>query len=53
MIYELGQVPETTATALVQSLALDPGHLSRVLAGLEASGARLAQALARRWPRAS
>ena len=38
VIYELGQVAETTATALAQSLALDPGHLSRVLAGLEASG---------------
>ena len=38
VIYELGQVPETTATALAQSLALDPGHLSRVLVGLEASG---------------
>ena len=38
VIYELGQVPETTATALAHSLALDPGHLSRVLAGLEASG---------------
>ena len=38
VIYELGQVPETTATALAYSLALDPGHLSRVLAGLEASG---------------
>jgi DNA-binding MarR family transcriptional regulator/GNAT superfamily N-acetyltransferase len=38
VIYELGQVPETTATALAQSLALDPGHLSRVLSGLEASG---------------
>jgi DNA-binding MarR family transcriptional regulator/GNAT superfamily N-acetyltransferase len=38
VIYELGQVPETTATWLAQSLALDPGHLSRVLAGLETSG---------------
>ena len=38
VIYELGQVPETTATALVQVLDLDPGHLSRVLAGLAASG---------------
>jgi len=38
VIYELGQVAETTATALAQSLALDPGHLSRLLAGLEASG---------------
>ena len=53
VIYELGQVPDTTATALAQSLALDPGHLSRVLAGLESSGRRLAQALARRWPRAA
>ena len=38
MIYELGQVPEATATELVQVLDLDPGHLSRVLAGLAASG---------------
>ena len=38
MIYELGQVAETTASALAQVLDLDPGHLSRVLSGLEASG---------------
>jgi len=38
VIYELGQVPETTATALARKLQLDPGHLSRVLAALEASG---------------
>src|SRR3954467_5215836 len=38
VIYELGQVPEATATELVQALDLDPGHLSRVLAGLAASG---------------
>jgi DNA-binding MarR family transcriptional regulator/GNAT superfamily N-acetyltransferase len=38
VIYELGQVPETTATALAHALALDTGHLSRVLSGLEASG---------------
>jgi DNA-binding MarR family transcriptional regulator/N-acetylglutamate synthase-like GNAT family acetyltransferase len=38
VIYELGQVSETTATALAHSLALDPGHLSRVLSALEASG---------------
>jgi DNA-binding MarR family transcriptional regulator/predicted N-acetyltransferase YhbS len=38
VIYELGQVPETTASALVRSLELDPGHLSRVLAALGASG---------------
>jgi DNA-binding MarR family transcriptional regulator/GNAT superfamily N-acetyltransferase len=37
VIYELGQVTETTATALAQALALDPGHLSRVLSGLEAA----------------
>ena len=37
MIYELGQVRETTATALAGSLALDPGHLSRVLSALEAA----------------
>ena len=35
VIYELGQVPETTASALAQALDLDPGHLSRVLAGLD------------------
>jgi DNA-binding MarR family transcriptional regulator/N-acetylglutamate synthase-like GNAT family acetyltransferase len=38
VIYELGQVRETTATALVHSLGLDPGHLSRVLSALEAAG---------------
>jgi DNA-binding MarR family transcriptional regulator/GNAT superfamily N-acetyltransferase len=38
VIYELGQVPEATATELVQALDLDPGHLSRVLSGLAASG---------------
>ncbi len=38
VIYELGQVPETTATVLAQALALDAGHLSRVLATLGASG---------------
>jgi DNA-binding MarR family transcriptional regulator/GNAT superfamily N-acetyltransferase len=38
VIYELGQVAETTATALAQVLALDAGHLSRVLAALGASG---------------
>jgi DNA-binding MarR family transcriptional regulator/GNAT superfamily N-acetyltransferase len=38
VIYELGQVPEATATELVQALDLDPGHLSRVLSGLSASG---------------
>jgi DNA-binding MarR family transcriptional regulator/GNAT superfamily N-acetyltransferase len=37
VIYELGQVQETTATALAGSLALDPGHLSRVLSALEAA----------------
>jgi DNA-binding MarR family transcriptional regulator len=38
VIYELGQVPETTASALTQVLALDAGHLSRVLARLESQG---------------
>jgi DNA-binding MarR family transcriptional regulator/GNAT superfamily N-acetyltransferase len=37
VIYELGQVRETTATSLAHSLELDPGHLSRVLAALEAT----------------
>jgi DNA-binding MarR family transcriptional regulator/predicted N-acetyltransferase YhbS len=38
VLYELGQVDETTAAELVQVLALDAGHLSRVLAGLERDG---------------
>src|SRR6476661_2622529 len=38
VICALGQVPEATATDLVQALDLDPGHLSRVLSGLAASG---------------
>jgi DNA-binding MarR family transcriptional regulator/predicted N-acetyltransferase YhbS len=38
VLYELGQVDETTAAELVRVLALDAGHLSRVLAGLEAAG---------------
>src|SRR5215213_4811216 len=38
VIYELGQVEETTASVLAQALDLDPGHLSRVLAALTASG---------------
>ena len=38
VIYELGQVSVTTAGTLAQILDLDPGHLSRVLAGLSASG---------------
>jgi DNA-binding MarR family transcriptional regulator/GNAT superfamily N-acetyltransferase len=38
VIYELGQVPEATATDLAQALDLDAGHLSRVLSGLAASG---------------
>jgi DNA-binding MarR family transcriptional regulator/GNAT superfamily N-acetyltransferase len=38
VLYELGQVPETTATTLARSLELDPGHLSRVLSSLQASG---------------
>jgi DNA-binding MarR family transcriptional regulator/GNAT superfamily N-acetyltransferase len=37
VLYELGQVDETTAAELVRVLALDAGHLSRVLAGLETS----------------
>ena len=36
VLYELGQVPETTAAQLVQALQVDAGHLSRVLSGLEA-----------------
>ena len=39
VLYELGQVPETTASELAQILDLDAGHLSRVLSGLSASGA--------------
>jgi DNA-binding MarR family transcriptional regulator/GNAT superfamily N-acetyltransferase len=38
VIYELGQVAETTASELARLLELDPGHLSRVLSGLQASG---------------
>src|SRR3954467_5317287 len=38
VIYELGQVPEATATELAEALDLDPGHLSRVFSGLGASG---------------
>jgi DNA-binding MarR family transcriptional regulator/GNAT superfamily N-acetyltransferase len=38
VIYELAQVPETTASALALKLALDPGHLSRVLSVLDAAG---------------
>lgn len=38
VIFELGQVPETTAAALVKVLGLDAGHLSRVLSTLERSG---------------
>jgi DNA-binding MarR family transcriptional regulator/N-acetylglutamate synthase-like GNAT family acetyltransferase len=38
VLYELGQVDETTAAELVRILALDAGHLSRVLAGLETAG---------------
>jgi DNA-binding MarR family transcriptional regulator/N-acetylglutamate synthase-like GNAT family acetyltransferase len=37
VIYELGQVSETTAGTLAQVLDLDPGHLSRVLARLAAA----------------
>ena len=35
VLYELGQVPETTAARLAGLLDLDAGHLSRVLASLE------------------
>jgi DNA-binding MarR family transcriptional regulator/N-acetylglutamate synthase-like GNAT family acetyltransferase len=38
VLYELGQVDETTAVELVAALELDAGHLSRVLAGLETGG---------------
>ncbi|HEY3612850.1 MAG TPA: helix-turn-helix domain-containing GNAT family N-acetyltransferase [Gaiellales bacterium] len=38
VLYELGQVDETTAVELVAALELDAGHLSRVLSGLEAGG---------------
>jgi DNA-binding MarR family transcriptional regulator/GNAT superfamily N-acetyltransferase len=37
VIYELAQVPETTASELARALALDPGHLSRVLSSLQAA----------------
>jgi DNA-binding MarR family transcriptional regulator/predicted N-acetyltransferase YhbS len=38
VLYELGQVPETTAAQLVQVLELDAGHLSRVLSSLAGEG---------------
>jgi DNA-binding MarR family transcriptional regulator/GNAT superfamily N-acetyltransferase len=38
IIYELGQVRDTTASALAHVLALDAGYLSRVLGALEAAG---------------
>jgi DNA-binding MarR family transcriptional regulator/predicted N-acetyltransferase YhbS len=38
VLYELGQVDETSAVELVRVLGLDAGHLSRVLATLEAAG---------------
>ena len=38
VIYELGQVPDTTASELGARLSLDAGYLSRILAKLEAGG---------------
>lgn len=38
VLYELGQVRETTASELAAALAVDPGHLSRVLARLHDAG---------------
>ena len=38
VLYELGQVPRTTATVLGRSLELDLGYLSRLLQGLKRRG---------------
>lgn len=38
VIYELAQCEATTATALGGDLGLDPGHLSRILRGLQRAG---------------
>ena len=35
VVYELAQHEQTTATHLAQELTLDPGYLSRILAGLQ------------------
>ncbi|HEY1335150.1 MAG TPA: MarR family transcriptional regulator, partial [Myxococcaceae bacterium] len=38
VLYELAQRPFLSAAALARSLELDPGHLSRMLAGLRRRG---------------
>jgi DNA-binding MarR family transcriptional regulator/GNAT superfamily N-acetyltransferase len=38
VVYELGQRATATASALCRELSLDPGYLSRLLAGLEERG---------------
>ena len=53
VIYELGQVPETTASALAQLARARPGSPQPRARGTRGLRARLAQALARRRPRAA
>jgi DNA-binding MarR family transcriptional regulator/GNAT superfamily N-acetyltransferase len=38
VLYELGQAPETTATAIAAALGLDHGYLSRILGGFAEAG---------------
>jgi DNA-binding MarR family transcriptional regulator/GNAT superfamily N-acetyltransferase len=38
VLYELGQAPETTATAIATALGLDHGYLSRILGGFAETG---------------
>jgi DNA-binding MarR family transcriptional regulator len=38
VLYELGQAPETTATATAAALGLDHGYLSRILGGFAETG---------------
>ncbi|MFZ1883459.1 MAG: helix-turn-helix domain-containing GNAT family N-acetyltransferase [Rhodoplanes sp.] len=38
VLYELGQSPETTATAIAAALGLDHGYLSRILGGFAEAG---------------
>lgn len=38
VLYELGQAPETTATAIAAALGLDHGYLSRILGGFAETG---------------
>ena len=38
VLYELGQAPQTTATAIAATLGLDHGYLSRILGGFAEAG---------------